>query len=252
MTSPTPARKAIQKERSAATRSVDQNQGQFLSPDDAAFVERHSVIATANELRPSLYRARDGRFLVVPTIDSGNPVTDTDGIRTQTMKAFTPDYDSCSPVDPADLSFADSVRAFGAYKKAVKVSTGHVDSLLSTVSDQVKAEDLNAKAPRPNAETNAKRFVTAFYKARVSPELMSLTNSIHRAAQEQEHVDPKAAEDFLSEIMTLEPKCYDEFIHQWLDFKRVRQVDQHTFELIMAGKKRSDRSIGMASHRQKR
>jgi len=237
MTSQIPTQRATLKKLSAATRSLIPIQNQYSSPADAAFVERHSAIATANEIRPLLHRAKDGRFLVVPTVDSRSPVTDeTDGVRTRFMEALTPMYseEDCSPVDPAGLSFADSVRALGAYRKAIKVSTRHMDSLLFSIVEQVRAGDPTLNDVRPNTQMSAKRLVTGFYKARVSPELMLLTNSIRRAAQED--VDPKAAEDFLSEIVTLDPQCYDEF-QQFLDFKRVRQVDQDILGSANAGEK---------------
>jgi hypothetical protein len=159
---------------------------------------------------------------------------DTDGVRTQAMKAFKPIYyDEDSPVDPTTLSFQDSVRAFGAYKKAAKVATRHADELLSTANQELAGLENSAKV-RPSAAWNAKRLVTGIYKASLSPEVWSLTNSIQRAAQEG--ASPQAVTEFMNDIVTFEPKLYDEF-KQFMDFKRVRQVDQFTLESEISGKK---------------
>jgi hypothetical protein len=211
--------------------------GAYSDPADAAFVKRHSDIATANEIRPSLYRAKDGKFLVVPTVDSTNSVTDdTDGVRTQALNAFTPNYsgEDCSPVNPAALSFRDAVRAFGAYKKAAKVTTRHADGLLSTGRQDHLSGVKSLDEIRPSVALNAKRFVTSFYKASLSPEVWLLTNSIQGAALEG--VSSQEVMDFVDKIVTFEPEFYNEF-RQFGDFKSVQQVDRYTLESEIAGKK---------------
>lgn len=213
--------------------------GQFSDPANVAFVQRHSDIATANEIRPHLYREKreDGAFLVVPTVDTTTSATDDmDRIRAQALEAFTLEYfrGDYSPVDPAALSFRDSVRAFGAYKKAARLAIKHTDQFFSIADRELSGLGMDSVTRfLRSVQFSAQRLVTELYKASLSPETWLLSNSINVAAQEG--ASPGEVKDFVKGLVAFERKCFDEF--KQLNSTLIRRADESTLESAISGNK---------------